>query len=102
MHTIDTDNNSLIYEIKIEDVYEDFSKDKEMFDFSNYSVKSKYYDDSNELVVGKMKDQVNCFATKEFLGLMPKIYSFLVDDISEDKEAKGVDKNVAAAIIHSE
>ena len=32
---------------------------------------------------------------------MPKIYSFLVDDISEHKEAKGLDKNVVAAIIHS-
>ena len=29
-----------MYEIKTEDVYEDFSKDKEMFDFSNYSTKS--------------------------------------------------------------
>ena len=27
-----------------------------MFDFSNYSAKSKY-DDSNELLVGKMKDE---------------------------------------------
>ena len=26
-----------MYEIKTEDVYEDFSKDKEMFDFSYYS-----------------------------------------------------------------
>ena len=33
---------------------------------------------------------------------MPKIYSFLVDDISEHKEAKGLDKHVVAAIIHSE
>ena len=47
-----TDTDSLTYEIKNEDVYEDFSKDKEMFDFSNYSTKSKYYDDSNKLVVG--------------------------------------------------
>ena len=46
-----------MYEIKTEDVYEDFSKDKEMFDFSNYSVKSKYCDESNKLVVGKMKDE---------------------------------------------
>ena len=30
----------LMYEIKAEDVYEDFSSDKEMFDFSNYSTKS--------------------------------------------------------------
>ena len=31
-----TDNDSLLYEIKTEDAYEDFSTDKEMFDFSNY------------------------------------------------------------------
>ena len=51
------DTDSLIYETKTEDVYEDFSKDKEMFDFSNCSGKSKYFDDSNKLVVGKMKDE---------------------------------------------
>ena len=28
-----------------------------MFDFSNYSAKSKYYHNSNKLVVGKMKDE---------------------------------------------
>ena len=49
-----TDTDSFIYKIKTEDVYEDFSKDKEMFDFSNYSANSKYYDDSNRSVVGKM------------------------------------------------
>ena len=52
-----TDTNSLINEIKTEDVYEDFNRDKEIFDFSNYSTKSKYYDNSNKLVVGKMKDE---------------------------------------------
>ena len=36
-----TDTNSLMYEIKTEYVYKDFSKDKEMFDFSNHSTKSK-------------------------------------------------------------
>ena len=30
-----TDTESLIYEIKTEDVYEDFSNDKEIFGFSN-------------------------------------------------------------------
>ena len=29
-----------MYEIKTEDVYEDFSSDREMFDFSNYLTKS--------------------------------------------------------------
>ena len=36
------DTDSLMYEIKTEDVYEDFSSDKEMFGFSNYLTKSKY------------------------------------------------------------
>ena len=31
-----TDNGSLMYEIKTEVVYEDFSSDKEMFNFSKY------------------------------------------------------------------
>ena len=36
-----TDTGILTYEIKTEDVYEDFSSDKEILDFSNYSTKSK-------------------------------------------------------------
>ena len=32
-----TDTDSLMYEIKTEYVYEDFSSNKEIFDFSNYS-----------------------------------------------------------------
>ena len=58
-----------------------------MFDFSNYSTKSKYYDDSNKLVVGKMKDETAGVAIKEFVGLKSKMYSFLVDDSSEHKKA---------------
>ena len=49
-----TDTDSLMYEIKTKDVYKDFSSNKEVFDFSNYSTKSKYYYNSNKLVVGKM------------------------------------------------
>ena len=52
-----TDTDSLICESKIEDVYEDLDKDKELFDFSNYSAKSKYYEDSNKSLVDKMKDK---------------------------------------------
>ena len=36
-----TNTDSLMYKIKTDDVYEDFSNDKEMPDFSNYSHKSK-------------------------------------------------------------
>ena len=37
-----TDTYSLMYEIKLENVYEDFSKGKKMFYFSNYSAKSNF------------------------------------------------------------
>ena len=43
-----TDTDSLMHEIKTADVYEDFSNDKEMFDFNSYSTKSKYYNNSNK------------------------------------------------------
>ena len=46
-----------------------------MFDFSNYSTKSKYYDNSNNSVVGKTKDDAAGVAIKEFVGLKPKMYS---------------------------
>ena len=43
-----TGTDSLMYEIKTGDVYEDFSSNKDMFNFSNYSTKSKYYDNSKK------------------------------------------------------
>ena len=52
-----TDTDSLMHEIKTDDVYEDFSNNKEMFDFSNCSTKSKYHNGSNKLVIGKMEDE---------------------------------------------
>ena len=52
-----TDTDSLVYEIKGEDVYEKSFQDKEFFDFSNYSINSKYYDPTNGSVLGKMKDE---------------------------------------------
>ena len=54
-----TNIDSLMYEIKIEDVYEDFSSD-------NYSTKSKYHDDSNKSVTGIMKDETEDVAIEEF------------------------------------
>ena len=44
-----------------------------MFDFSNYSTKSKYYDNSNKLVIGKMKNETAGIAIEEFVGLKPNI-----------------------------
>ena len=97
-----TDTDSLMYEIKTTDVHEDFGYNKEMFDFSNYSTKSKYYDNSNKLVAGKMKYETAGVAIEEFVRLKPKMYSYLVYENSEHKKTKGVNKNVVAAISHNE
>ena len=70
-----------MYEIKTKDVSEDFSSKKERIDFSNYSTSwLKYYGNSNTLVIGKMKDELRVAAIEEFVGLKPKMYSFLVDN----------------------
>ena len=97
-----TGTDSLMYETKTEDVYEDLGNDKEMFDFSKYSTKSKYYDDSNKLGLRKMNNETGCIAIEELVGLKPKMYSFLVDDNSEHKKAKRVNKNVVATISRNE
>ena len=88
-----------MHDITTEDVYEDFTSDKEMSDFRNYSTKSKYYD-SNKLVIGKMKDETGGIVIKEFVRLTPKMYSFLLDN-NEHKKAKGVNKIVVATIRHN-
>ena len=93
--------DSLMSEIKTKDFHEDFSSDKEMFVFRNYLTKSKHYDDSNKLVIGKMKYETGGVAVEEFAGLKQKMYSFLVDN-SEHKKAKGVNRNVVATISRSE
>ena len=52
-----TDTDSLVYEIKTEEVYEDFYGDKNLFDFSDYPLNSKVFDPVNKKVIGKMKDE---------------------------------------------
>ena len=69
-----TATNSSMHEIKTEEVYGDFSSNKEMFDFSSYWIKSKYCDDSNKLVIGKLQNETCGVAIEEFVGLKAKIY----------------------------
>ena len=85
-----TDTDSLAYEIKSENFYEDFFKWKDLFDFSNYSKDSKFYDDDNKKVIGKMKDEYGGVIIDEFVGLKSKMYSIKKADGSESSAAKGV------------
>ena len=86
-----TDTDSLTYEIKSEDVYEEFFKHKHLFDFSNYPEDSKFFDPTNKKVIGKMKDESEGKIIGEFVGLKSKMYSIKKNiDGKESNMEKGV------------
>ena len=90
-----TDTDSLTYEIKSKDVYEEFFKHKYLFDFSNYPEVSRFFDPTNKKVIGKMKDESEG-NIGEFVGLNSKVYPMKNIDGKESNTAKGV--NVATDI----
>ena len=83
-----TDTDSLVYEIKTEDVYEDFHQDKNLFDFSNYP----FFDLANKKVIGKMKDEFKGKNINEFVGLKSMMYLLISVYDEEVTKAKGVNK----------
>ena len=85
-----TDTNSLTYEIKSDDVYEEFFERKHLLDFTNFSKDSKFYDSQNEMVVDKTKDEDKGILINRFVGLKSKMHSMLSDDGKESNTAKGV------------
>ena len=46
-----------------------------MFDFSNCSKDSTFFDETNKKVIGKMKDDFSGVIVSEFVGLKSKMYS---------------------------
>ena len=83
-----TDTDSLAYEIKSEDVYEEFFKHKHLFDFSNYPKDSKFFDETNKKVIGKMKDEFEGKIVAEIFGLKSEVFSIKKIDGKECKTAK--------------
>ena len=66
--------DSLTYEIKSENIYGECYKWKDLFDF-NYSKDSKFFDDTNKKVIGKMKDEYSGVIINQFIGLKSKMQS---------------------------
>ena len=64
-----TDTDSLTYEIEAEDVYQDFWKDKHLFDNSDYSENSPFFNKTNKKVIGKFKDEAAGIPITEIVGL---------------------------------
>ena len=89
-----TDTDRLVYEVKNGNVYEQYFKDKHLFDFSGYPEDSIYYCDINKKVLGKMKDELDGDKIDEFVGLKSKMYSLITFSGKEIKKTKRVNKNL--------
>ena len=89
-----TDTGSLVYKIKTEDVYKDFYKDKNLFDFSDYPSDSKFFDTSYKKTIAKIIDEFKVKIVVELSGLKSKLYSLINVDDEEVTKAKGVNKKI--------
>jgi hypothetical protein len=94
-----TDTDSLMYDIKTEDFFEDIAGDLDLFDTSNYPREHKYYSVKNKKVIGKFKDEAGSKIIEEFVGLRSKLYSYRMfgldsNKLVDHKKCKGVKKSV--------
>ncbi|MCG7879166.1 MAG: hypothetical protein N0C90_22950 [Candidatus Thiodiazotropha endolucinida] len=90
LQMIDTD--SLFFACETSDIFVDMKESIDYFDTSDYPREHFLHSDSNKKVLGKMKDETNGKPISEFVGLRSKMYSFICDDNTEEKRAKGISK----------
>ena len=90
-----TDTDSLCYEIKTDDFYDDIKNDaSEWFDMSNYNKNHPLFDEKNKKQVGLMKDECGGDDIEEFVGLRPKSYAYETAKGKIEKKCKGVKQYV--------
>ena len=89
-----TDTDSVVYEIKKADVYEDFYPDIDLFDFGEYSSNSNFFDPFNKKVISKTKDEFKGKIIKEFVELKSKMYSLISVGDKEVAKANGVNTKI--------
>ena len=100
-----TDTDSLMYHVETNDIYAEMNEDKWRFDFASYDRLSPFYDNSNNKVIGKFKDETNGKPIKEFVGNKAKMYSFIVESEGQEIEkhrAKGIQRAVSKNLRHQQ
>ena len=86
------DTDSLLYEVKHTDFYEELARNAELrqyFDLSNYPTDHKLYNADHKMVTLKFKDELGGTPIEEFVGLKPKLFSILAGG-KQKLSAKGV------------
>ena len=98
-----TDTDSLVMNIKTNDVYKDIAQDaQKRFDTSNYTFDRPLPKGRNKKVTGLMKDELGGGIITEFVVLRPNTYSYITNDFIEMKNAKGTKKCVVKKILKFE
>ena len=87
-----TDTDSLIVKVDTEDIYADMSLNADLYDTSNYSPGHPLFSTANKKIIGKFKDELGGQLLTEFIGIRPKMYSYVGEE--SGKRAKGVKKSV--------
>ena len=89
------DTDSFVVNIKTKDIYKDISQDvNKRFDTSNYTFDRPLPTGINKKVIGLMKEELGGDIITEFVALRPKAYSYITNDFTEMKKAKGTKKCV--------
>ena len=68
------------------------AKSLEKFQLSNHNVDRPFPTRKNKKVIGLMKDELGGRIMTELVALIPKTYSYLMDDGNNDKKAKRTKK----------
>ena len=89
-----TDTDSLLLEIKTDDVYKDIKSNEKHYDTSDYPKEHPLHSTANKKVLGKLKDECAGIPISEVVCLRSKMYSILKADEKNIKKAKGVKKSV--------
>ena len=108
-----TDTDSLMYEVKREDIYQDMVDRIELFDLSNFETSNPYYRPDfqrNKAKVGLMKDEAGGYGIIAFLAQRPKMDSFeainLIPDCTNERfekhRAKAIQRVVTAKFTHEQ
>ena len=95
-----TDTDSLIVKVDTEDIYADMAQNLDDYDTSNYPADHPLFSNTNKKVIGKYKDELGGKQMTEFIGIRPKMYSYIGED--SGKRAKGVKKSVLKQTITHE
>jgi hypothetical protein len=93
-----TDTDSLCYEVRTEDFFDDMIEDSHLYDLSDFPKDHKCYNTTNKKVIGKFKLETLDDVATEFVGLKSKMYSLLTLN-TEKKTLKGMAKCVKENII---